>query len=241
MFIRTNARIERPKIRRVYAAEAMKAAGVPQFEEKAFFEYHLYTLKRPTTVKNNETKQIEFLSANNVKCEKIYVYDGALYRWYHYNNWRTLKCNKKVDVYIKFKNSRKNNLGIPLPKGKVRVYKKDVDGTSQFIGEDEIEHTPKDEVVKLNIGKAFDIVGERKITYHKKIASNVYADTYEITLRNHKKEKVKVEVIEHLYGDWEILKNSLPYQRVDASTIKFIVEIEPDKESKVTYTAQYKF
>jgi len=227
---------EREMRRRWFAEGEFLAKAAPQFKEKPFFEYHLYTLQRPTTVKNNETKQIEFLSATNVKCKKIYVYEDVYYRW-----WRGKKKTGKVDVYIKFKNSKDNNLGIPLPKGRARLYKKDVDGTSQFIGEDEIDHTPKDEVVKLKIGKAFDIVAEKGIKEHEKIATGVYRDKIEIVLRNHKKEKVKVEVIEHLPGVWEILDKSLPYEKIDAFTIKFIVEIPPDGESKLTYTVQYRY
>ena len=224
----------------ILAAEA-KAMGAPQFEEKEFFEYHLYSLIRPTTLKNNQTKQISFLSSSDIPVKKVFVYDGAISKWYHYENWGKLPYNKKVSVFLQFKNSKDIGLGIPLPKGKIRVYKKDTDGTSQFIGEDIIDHTPKDETLKLKIGEAFDIIGERKVIDHKKIAGNVYRDSYEISLRNHKKEKVVVEVIEHLYGIWEILSSSLPYEKVDASTIKFIIEVPSDKETKVNYTAQYTF
>lgn len=220
----------------------MKAvAAAPQFEEKAFFEYHIYTLKRPTTIKNNQTKQIMFLSSSNIPVKKKYVYDGAVRKYYHYNNWRNLPYNDKVDVYIVFENRKENNLGMPLPKGKVRFYKKDTDKTVQFIGEDNIDHTPKNEKVELTIGKAFDIKGERKITNHKEISSRVYQDTYQIKLRNHKKEKVQINVIEHLYGDWEILESSHKYEKVDANTIKFVVDAFPEKEVIITYTAQYSF
>jgi len=236
-------KIEERRYRRDSLMMETKAAGAPQFEEKAFFEYHLYTLTRPTVVKNNQTKQISFLSAFNVPVKKIFVYDGALSRWYHYQNWRRVTSNKKVAVNLQFENSEEeNNLGVPLPKGKIRVYKKDTDGTSQFIGEDQIDHIPEGEVIKIKVGNAFDLVGDRKITDHKKIASNLYRDSYAITLRNRKKkEKVKIEVVEHLYGDWKILSNSRPFEKEDATTIKFVVEVPAGEEVKITYTAQYQF
>ncbi len=225
----------------MYAEEMKKTAGAPQFVEKPFFEYHIYTLTRPTTIKNNQTKQIMLLTASGIPVIKKYIYDGAVYRYYHYNNWRRVPYNDKVEVHIVFENKKENNLGIPLPKGKVRFYKRDTDNTTQFIGEDYIDHTPKNEKVELTLGKAFDIKGERKIIEHKKISSRVYQDTYQIKLRNHKKEKVEIEVIEHLYGDWEIVKSSQKYKKVDANTIKFVVDAFPEKEVVITYTALYKF
>jgi len=234
------------KIKKYRSYDMMKvekavAAGAPQFVEKPFFEYHIYTLQRPTTVKNNQTKQITFLTAPGISVNKKYIYDGAVWRYYHYNNWRRVPYNDKVEVHIVFENKKENNLGIPLPKGKVRFYKRDTDNTTQFIGEDYIDHTPRNEKVELTLGNAFDIKGERKIIEHKKISSRVYQDTYQIKLRNHKKEKVKIEVIEHLYGDWEIVKSSQKYEKVDASTIKIVVDAFPEKEVVITYTALYKF
>ncbi len=224
-----------------FTAEMKKAAGAPQFVEKPFFEYHIYTLNRPTTIKNNQTKQIMLLTASGIPVIKKYIYDGAVYRYYHYNNWHNLPYNDKVEVHIVFENKKENNLGIPLPKGKVRFYKRDTDNTTQFIGEDYIDHTPKNEKVELTLGKAFDIKGERKVVEHKRISSRVYQDTYQIKLRNHKKEKVEIEVIEHLYGDWEIVKSSQKYEKVDANTIKFVVDAFPEKEVVITYTALYRF
>ena len=224
-----------------FTAEMKKAAGAPQFVEKSFFEYHIYTLNRPTTIKNNQTKQIMLLTASGIPVIKKYIYDGAVYRYYHYNNWHNLPYNDKVEVHIVFENKKENNLGIPLPKGKVRFYKRDTDNTTQFIGEDYIDHTPKNEKVELTLGKAFDIKGERKVVEHKRISSRVYQDTYQIKLRNHKKEKVEIGVIEHLYGDWEIVKSSQKYEKVDANTIKFVVDAFPEKEVVITYTALYRF
>jgi len=218
-----------------------KASGAAQFEQKEFFEYHLYTLGRKTTLKNNQTKQISLFSAPKIGIDKTYTYEGALYRWYYYDNWQTQQSNKKVAVKIELKNTEKNGLGIPLPRGKVRVYKTDTDGSMQFIGEDIIDHTPKDEKVILSLGNAFDIAGERKITDHKKIAANIFRDTYEIRLRNHKKESVNVKIVERQFGEWSIIQTSHPYEKRDSETVEFNVMIPVDGEVIVTYTSEYKF
>ena len=231
---------ERPKYKReLMLYEAKAAIAAPQFEEKPFFEYHLYTLQRKTTLKDNETKQISLFTANSIPAKKLFTYDGAIYRGW----WRSSQeepCNKKVAVSLEFENRKNYGLGIPLPKGKVKVYKKDVDGSLEFIGEDQIDHTPKDEKVRLLLGNAFDIVGERKCTEHRKISSNVYQNSYEITLSNHKKEDVEVIVIERLYGDWQILSESQPHTKKDAFTIEYQVKVPKDGKATVTYTALYK-
>jgi len=233
---------EQPAVQRdVMMLESKSMAAPAQFEEKSFFEYHLYTLQRKTDLKNNQTKQIALFAAPKVPVEKIYTYDGALYRWYYYDNWQKQPCNKKVEVKLDFKNSEKNGLGIPLPKGKIKVYKADSDDTLQFIGEDQIDHTPKDEKVSLFLCNAFDIVGERKITNHKMVTTNLYRDTYEITLRNHKKEPITVKVVERQWGDWNIIQSSHKYEKKDAFTLEFNVPVEKDGETTITYTAEYKF
>lgn len=230
---------EKPKYRReMMLREAKARIAAPQFKEKAFFEYHLYTLQRKTTLKDNQTKQISLFTANNIPTKKIFTYDGAIYRGW----WRSSEkepCNKKVTVSLEFKNEKKYGLGIPLPKGKIRVYKKDVDGSLQFIGEDRVDHTPKDEKVKLLLGNAFDIVGGRKCTEHRKISSRVYQNSYEITLSNHKKEDVEVTVVEHLYGDWQILSESQSHTKKDAFAIEYPVSVPKDGKATVTYTVQY--
>lgn len=221
--------------------KALAAAVPEQFEERQLFEYHLYELQRKTTLKNNQTKQISLLTAPEVSVNKVYTYKGALYNWYYYDNWRGLQCNKKVGVNIEFKNSKENGLGIPLPKGTIKVYKADIDKSLQFIGENQIDHTPKDEMISLYLGNAFDIVGERKVTDHKKIAANIYQDSYEIKLRNHKKEPVVVKVIENQWGDWKIVQASCEYKKENANTLVFEVKVPADGETKITYTAEYKF
>ncbi|MDO8734879.1 MAG: DUF4139 domain-containing protein [Elusimicrobiota bacterium] len=228
----------------MYAARAKSAA--PQFEEKAFFEYHLYTLQRRTTVRDNETKQIEFVSGTNVPVKKLYIYDGAAQKFYGYNQWSRadrnygVQSNKKVYVMLDFKNSKENNLGIPLPKGKMRVYKEDSDKSLEFIGEDFIEHTPKDENVRIYLGDAFDIVGERVQTDFKN--GDDFADeTFKITIRNHKEEPVEVRVVEKLYrwSNWKITQKSQDYEKKDARTIEYKLKIPKNGENTVTYTVHY--
>jgi hypothetical protein len=232
------------------AEERVPAAAptaAPQFVEKAFFEYHMYTLQRPATIRDNETKQIEFVSASEVPIEKIFVYDGALMRYYGYGPITTpsygTPTNTKVDVMIEFMNSEKQGMGMPLPKGTVRVYKQDPAGGTEFIGEDSIDHTPKDERVRLTLGTAFDVVGERKQTDFKQLGENSIEESFEIKLRNHKAEPVEVRVIEHLYrwSEWEITKSSQDYKKLDAQTIEFRVQVPKDGETTVTYTVRYRW
>jgi hypothetical protein len=227
------------------APTATAKAGEQQFVQQDIFEYKLYSLQRPTTIRNRETKQIEFASATNVGITKLFVYDGgAAYRFYGYqitdpNYGKT--SGTKVAVMIEFKNSEQNKLGIPLPKGTMRVYKADADGSNQFIGEDNIDHTPKDELIRLTIGNAFDVVGERKQINFTKVSDRVIEETYEIKLRNHKKEAVEVRVVEHLFrwSDWQILKATQDYTKLDTQTIEFRVKVAPDSESVVNYTVRY--
>lgn len=232
---------KRDVIPRAMEMKALGAAVPEQFEERQLFEYHLYELQRKTTLKNNQTKQISLLTAPKVSVNKVYTYNGALYNWYYYDNWQGLQCNRKVGVNLEFKNSKENGLGIPLPKGTIKVYKADIDKSLQFIGENQIDHTPKNEKISLYLGNAFDIVGERKVTDHKKLAANLYRDSYEITLRNHKKEPVVIKVIERQWGDWKVVQSSHEYKKEDATTLIFEVNVPADGEVKITYTAEYKF
>ena len=189
------------KMLRAAMAEAKPAA--PQFKEEEFFEYHIYTLDRPATVKDNQTKQISLVSAENIPMKKELVYYGA--RDYYYSQYGEAISNQKVGVFVEIENKKENNLGIPLPKGTIRVYKHDKEGSLQFVGEDSIDHTPKDEKVRIKLGDAFDVVGTRKQTDWKKISNDTYEAAFEISLRNHKKEDVFVKVIEPIPGDWKML------------------------------------
>jgi hypothetical protein len=224
---------------------APTAKAEAQFVQQDIFEYKLYSLQRATTIRNRETKQIEFTNAAGTPITKLFVYDGASnLRFSGYQNTDAnygKTSGTKVAVMIEFKNSEQNKLGMPLPKGTIRVYKADADGSNQFIGEDNIDHTPKDEMIRLNIGNAFDVVGERKQMNFSKIGDRVIEETYEIKLRNHKKEAVEVRVVEHLFrwSNWQILKSNQDFTKTDAQTMEFRVKVAPDGESTVNYTVRY--
>ena len=200
----------------------------PQFEEKSFFEYHMYTLQRPATLKNNQTKQISLFPSSSTKTDKLYLYDGARYQ-------------NKVRVNVEFKNSKDAGLGMPLPKGTVRVYKSDSDGSLEFIGEDQIDHTPKDEKVRIFLGNAFDLTGERNQKSVRKVSDRAREESYEIKLRNHKQEAVSITIIEHLWGDWTITAHSHDYTKKNAQTLEFQVSVPKDGEVVVTYTSLFKY
>jgi hypothetical protein len=201
-------------------------AAAPQFEEKAFFEYHLYTLERRATIKDNQMKQMSLFPNAVTAVKKIYTYDGQ-------------QDEKKVRVNVEFTNSAASGLGMPLPKGKIRVYKEDDDASLQFIGEDLVDHTPKDEKVRVFLGNAFDIVGERTVTDQERITDQIREEQVEIKLRNHKDAGVTVVVIEHLYGDWKIISSVPDYRKKDAQTIEFEIPVAKDGESVITYRVRY--
>jgi hypothetical protein len=230
-------------------AAMAKAPG--GFQEKSFFEYHLYTLGRTTSLANNSTKQIElFPNKCNVPVTKTYVYYGLPVNMRHWispepNPDRNLgtQSNKKVDIYLQIKNSEQNGLGIPLPAGRLRVYKEDdADAANEFIGEDVIQHTPKDEEVLVKLGSAFDIVGERKQTdFNANYDGHIMSESFQITIRNHKKEAIKVIVKENLFRwtNWEITQSSDKWEKQDYRTIHIPVEVPPDGEKKITYSVKY--
>lgn len=220
-------------------AEAAPAAP-PQFQEQAFFEYHLYTLQRPATLKNNETKQINLLSAANFNVTKELVVNGQQFYYQGYNNPGE-PIKEKVGVYVEFKNAKENGLGQPLPAGVVRVYKADTGGAQQFIGENRIDHTPKDERVKIKLGDAFDVVAERKQTDYKAISRRVFEYAYEIRIRNHKEEAVNVIVNEPIGGDWEMVSSSFPAEKTAAFAARFNVPVAKDGEAVLTYRVRVKF
>ena len=200
-----------------------------QFQERGFFEYHIYDLQRPTTLAQNETKQISLFETPGIKINKKYYYGGSNY---YGNN------SGKVAVIVEFDNTKENGLGIPLPKGKIRIYKTDGE-SNEFIGEDLIDHTPNKERIKLKIGNAFDVLAEESQTDHRKISSKVYEDTYQITLKNRKQEDITVEVERNLGLNWEIINSSLKYTKKNAQTIIFEVPVQKDSETKLTYTVRY--
>lgn len=232
-----------------YEMLKMAQAASPQFKEKSLFEYHLYTLQRPATVDDNQTKQVELISSPSVPVTKTYVYDGANmsgYRGSYYGSRQSrdlgVPSNTKVGVYLGFDNDKKSGLGVPLPKGTLRVFKRDTDGSAQFVGEDSIDHTPRDEHVRVKLGNAFDIVGHRKQTAFNTIVSgHVYDESFKIELRNHKETPVTVRVVEVLYrwSNWEIRTTNAKYNKIDGRTIVFPVTIPANSSKKVTYTVRY--
>lgn len=219
---------DRAPLRYDRMAKTAMAEAAPQFEEKAFFEYHLYTLQRRATVADNEIKQVTLFPNTDVKVKKVYIFDGT-------------RNAKDVRVNIEFRNDKASGLGLALPAGKVRTYKRDNDGTQQFIGEDMIDHTPKDEKLRVFLGNAFDLVGERNQKDYKRINDRTQEQTVEVKLRNHKEETLEITVVEHIYGDWKITQNTHKYQKKDANTIEFTVEVPKDGETVVSYTYRNKW
>ena len=206
-------------LRAAIASEAM--------DERAFFEYHLYEVPLRATLANNEVKQVGMLHASGVKAAKRYTYDAA-------------RDNDNVLVTVEFENAAGAGLGMPLPEGVVRVFHRDTDGSLELAGEDRIKHTPKNETVRVSVGNAFDVGVERKQTEYKKITPRLTETSFEITLRNHKKEAIDVIVVEHAGGDWEIVTSSIPAKKKDATTIEFSARCAPEKPVVVAYTIRTK-
>ena len=212
----------------VFAPEmAMRrmAAADAGFEEKEFFEYHLYTLPRPSTLRDNEIKQLALFAPARVDAKKIFTYDGA-------------SDGKKVRVTMEFVNAADAGLGIPLPKGVIRVMKADTDGSLEFVGEDRIDHTPKDEKVRVLLGHAFDVVGERTQKDRRQITDRTTEEDFEIVLRNHKSDDITVVVTERMWGDWSILASSLAHRKKDANTAEWSVDVAQSGEARLTFTVR---
>ena len=237
------------RVERMRAPKMAFSEAAPGFEEKAFFEYHLYTLGRPTTLPDNSTKQIElFEAARGVAADKIMVYQGqagigGFYGGPLVDRSYGTQSNRKVNVYLRFKNDEKNGLGIPLPSGRIRVSQIDPDdGSLEFIGEDVIDHTPKNEELLVELGNAFDVVGGRtQIDFRTDSARKWMEEEIEITLRNHKEESVEVIVKENLFRwtNWEIVKTTHDFEKQNARTIHFPVTIPADGEVTVRYRVHY--
>ena len=206
----------------------------PQFAQESFSEYHLYTLGRKTSVEDKETKQISLLQGSGVPVDKVFVVNGQ--NFYYHNSMGPGSPQKDpVMVFYKFKNEQKTGLGIPLPAGNFRVYQKDSKGGILFVGEDRIEHTPKDETISLHIGNAFDVVSERKQTDYKRIDTHTWEMEFEITLRNHKDGPVTVEVNEPIGGDWEMLSSTYKYTKTAAWVAQFNVPVAANGSSVLKY------
>ena len=225
-------------------------APAPAVSEKAFDEYHLYTLERPTTLKDREIKQVEFCRADGIPGSRLYVYDGAQVE--AYRGWDPVtirnnpeygtQSNPKVYTMLEFTNGKAAGLGIPLPKGTMKLYRADADGRREFIGENTIDHTPADEKVRIYVGNAFDLVGERRQVAYQVDTKGRWADeSFEIKARNHKKEAVEIRVVEHLYRwtNWKIQVESDPHLKTDAQTVEYRVKVPADGEKVVTYKVHY--
>lgn len=219
-----------------FGAKAMLQADVvaPGIEEEGLSEYHLYTIQRRVTLLNNDSKQLAFMSANDIKTEKTYEITGQ--PSYYYSPFQGGEPGKEpVQAHLKFKNSEANSLGVPLPAGVVRVYQADSKGQLQFVGEDRIRHTPKDETVNLYIGNAFDVSAERKQTDFQNLGKNVYEVAFQVTIRNHKKEPITVEVNEPVGGQWTMLQSNFKYEKTSAFSIRFQVPVPAESQSVLTY------
>ncbi|MCE5324580.1 DUF4139 domain-containing protein [bacterium] len=228
------------------AGKMLDYAEASQFEEKSFSEYHMYTMERPTDIRNKETKQLSLLNASNAGVKKELIYDarGDWFKSWFYPGRKDYDPGSgydtsdyhKVNVVLELKNSKENHMGMPLPAGKIRVYKLDDTGSQQFIGEDSIDHTPKDEKIRLYIGDAFDVVGDYKRTNYRKIASNIVEESFEVQIRNHKDVPVEVKVVDHVWSDWKVTQSTCDYTKKDAGTIEFPVKVPKDGKTTVTYT-----
>jgi hypothetical protein len=227
--------------RTMKAADAVRMEQAPAMAEEGLFDYHLYTLERPTTILDNQTKQVALLQAAQVPVTKEYVLKGQEY--YYRSRYNQPQNRLKVGVFLSINNTKANNLGLPLPKGVVRVYKKDSSDRVQFIGADRIDHTPENETARLKLGNAFDVTAEKKQTDFKKLAgfaryNYVFESSYQIVLKNSKDEQVTVKVVEPLPGDWEILSENRPHTKESAATAAWLIDVPAKQETTLTYRVQ---
>ena len=232
-----------PMARDFMMEKGMVAASAPM-QEESLFEYHLYTLGRPTTLRENQTKQVSLLSAAGVPVEREYLLQGGDY--YYRGQYDNLGEKLKIGVFLELANREDMGLGMPLPKGIVRVYKKDRQGNAQFIGEDSIDHTPKNETVRLKLGDAFDVTANRKQTDFQKLGGSgrydyVFESAYGIELKNAKTEAVTVKVVEPMPGDWEILSESHPHQKETAGTASWRIKVPAEGSATLTYRVRVRY
>ena len=233
-------RVQPPVVMEAMGKAMRTNAAAPQFGQEAFSEYHLYTLGRRTSIQNNESKQISLLSGSGVPVEKYLLVEGQQY-WFRNPQGIGNPISQPVKVLYRFKNDEKSSLGMPLPAGTVRVYQADSKGGIQFVGEDRIEHTPKDETLRIHVGDAFDVVCERKQMDYKKISSNTVELEYQITLRNHKESAVTVEVREPIGGDWEVQNSNFKWTKLDSTTLGFSIPVEKDGAATLDYRVRVKW
>ena len=220
------------------AVRAAEAQG-RGFAEEGFFEYHLYTLGRPTDLRNNEQKQVTLLESERLRTRKRLVFPGAPY--YYRSAYGEIASNQKISTFLEFDNSEEAGMGMALPAGIIRVYKRDSSGAQQFVGEDRIDHTPRDERVRIKLGEAFDVVGDRRQMEYNVVARCVSESTWEVDLRNHKDEDVEIDVLEPVGGDWTILDASHEWERVDANTFRFRVDVPSRGEIQIRYRVRVRW
>jgi hypothetical protein len=234
-------RVREQMMEKGYAPPMARAASAPapQFREESFFEYHLYTLERPTTILDNEQKQVTLLESSGIKIDKKLIFFGAEH--YFRGNYGQLESNKKVGVYLDIQNTQANRLGMPLPKGIVRVYKQDRAGARQFVGEDSIDHTPRDERVRIKMGEAFDVLADRKQMDWRQLGPCGNESAWEVTVKNRKDTAVDVELNEPVGGEWEVVSSSLPTTKKDARTFTVDVRLKPRSETKVQYRVRVRW
>ena len=228
--------------------DAMAAEATAPMAEESLLEYHLYTLDRPTTIAENQTKQVALLSSTAVPARKELVLRGEEYYYQssYFPNNGELGQKLKVGVFVEFDNKEASKLGMPLPKGVMRVYKKDSAGNAQFVGEDNIDHTPKNEPVRLKLGNAFDVTADRKQTDFKRLpnpakGNSAFESAYEIVLKNAKKERVTVTVQEPIPADWKMLKSSHPHEKANSNLATWKIDIPAEGKTTLTYRVQVKY
>lgn len=238
---RTQDHVMRPMVKAMREG-VLEAVSAAPMQQESLLEYHLYTLDRPTTIAENQTKQVALLSATNIPTRKELVLRGADY--YYFGQYGEIGSKMKAGVFIEFKNKESAKLGIPLPKGVLRVYKQDQAGNAQFVGEDHIDHTPKNESVRIKLGEAFDVTADKKQTDFKhlprpnKTNKNTFESAFELVLKNAKKEKVTVLVQEPIAGDWKITTESHPHTKANSHLATWAIDVPAEGKTTLTYRAQ---
>lgn len=216
---------------------AMEMKSADAFKEESLFEYHLYTLQRPATVKNREIKQVSLLEGHGIVYTKKLIVDALMDNWRFYPSEGEIGLGDiKPQVRVEFENSEKNDLGIPLPAGTVKVYQRDKSGSVQMLGEDRIDHTPKNEKISLVVGKSFDVRATRKRKNYRRINDRTFEQTFEVEVRNRKDTAETVHVLERMWGDWKITQKNTDFEKLDANTAQWVVVLKPNEVKTVTYT-----
>ncbi len=211
--------------------------GAGEFKEESLFEYHLYTLQRPATVANKQTKQLSLLEGHDIPIRKKLIVDSIAGRYYP-GEGEIGTGDVKPQVRLEFVNDEASDLGMPLPKGKMRIYQRDKSGSVQLLGEDQIDHTPRNEKVSLVVGKTFDVVSTRKRTNFTRISDRSVSETFEVEVRNRKEEPTTVNVWERHYGDWKVRDNNLNFKKLDSDVMEFVLELKPNEVKTVRYTVE---